>query len=180
LTQGKNEGAEPRFPIDHGVYRVLSIAEGGFALDGRKPCRVVATADRWRLEAEDDLDGWWLRRSGNQGFVLQRGHEAGEVARTMPLVGAGAESGLRFLLLDDGRLFRIVLRGPRDGCYELMGWESPGAYMTAHPEEEGWSLRTTAAGSGLRDIRVLCLMLAAEVLEAEGSMRSDRSHDDQR
>jgi hypothetical protein len=178
LTQGKNEGAEPRFPIDHGVHRVLRLAEGGFVLDGGERYRVSAVADGWRVEAGDEIDGWRIRRSGRHGFVLQRREDEGEVARTMPLVGAGAESGLRFLLLDDGRLFRIAMRGPRDGCYELLGWETSGAYMTAHPETEGWNLRSTPAGSGLEDVRVIVLMLATVVLDAEGCMRID-GHDDE-
>ena len=39
----------------------------------------------------------------------------------MPLVGGGREAGLKFLLLDDGRLFRIVLSpsGSRDGGFEF-------------------------------------------------------------
>jgi hypothetical protein len=85
----------------------------------------------------------------------------------MPLVGTGSEAGLKYLLLDDGRLFRVVLCGPRDGGFELLGWETPGAYLKARPQPRGWSLVPTFACGGLEEIGVLSILFAAEVLVAE-------------
>ena len=133
---------------------------------------MVAGDGGWVVESDDELDGWSLRRARTPGFVLRGKDGNSEAARTMPPVGTGTETGLRFLLLEDGRLFRIVLRGPRDGRYELTGWETTGAYLTARPEAEGWSLEPTSACGGLEEIRVLCLMLAAEVLDAEEALRT--------
>jgi len=158
--------------VDHAVRHVVRHPDGGFDLQaaGRKQ-RVVSAEGGWSVEGDAEFDGWWLRRARVPGFVLQGKEGDREVARTMPPVGTATESGLRFLLLEDGRLFRIVLRGPRNGRYELMGWETTGPYLTARPEAEGWRLEPTSACGGLDEIRVLCLMLAAEVLDAEDALR---------
>lgn len=89
----------------------------------------------------------------------------------MPLVGTAGEAGLKFLLLDDGRLFRIVMCGPREGGFELQGWETPGAYLRAQPQSEGWRLAPTAACGGIEEIHVLSILLAAEVLDAEAPLQ---------
>ena len=94
----------------------------------------------------------------------------------MPLVGGGREAGLKFLLLDDGRLFRIVLRlsgSPPEGGYELLGWETPGAYLRARPEPSGWKLVATAAGGGLTDLQAISILFAAEILNSEEPLRAE-------
>jgi len=171
LKEGRQD-AEAGAAVQHAVRRVVRLADGGFAIEsGARSHRVVATDTGWVVEGDDELDGWSLRRARTPGFVLQGKEGAGEAARSMPLVGTDRESGLRFLLLEDRRLFRIVLRGPRDGRYELTGWETAGAYLTARPLAEGWSLEPTSACGGLDEIRVLCLMLAVEVLDAETALQ---------
>ncbi len=91
----------------------------------------------------------------------------------MPLVGGGSEAGLKFLLLDDGRLFRIVLGGSRDGGFELLGWETPGAYVRAQPEPSGWKLIPTVACGGLTDLRAISILFAAEILDSEEPLRAE-------
>ncbi len=91
----------------------------------------------------------------------------------MPLVGSGRETGLKFLLLDDGRLFRIVLVGLRSGGLELLGWETPGAYLRARPEPSGWKLIPTAACGGLTDLRAISILFAAEILDSEEPLRAE-------
>jgi hypothetical protein len=96
----------------------------------------------------------------------------------MPLVGGGCEAGPKFLLLDDGRLFRIVLRlrlrgSPPDGGFELLGWETPGAYLRAWPEPSGWKLVATAAGGGLTDLQAISILFAAEILNSEEPLRAE-------
>jgi hypothetical protein len=168
LSEGRNEAAGASAYVEHELRRVVRLPQGGFVVHaGSGDHCVVPVQDGWAVEGDDEIGGCSLRRSRNSGFVLRGQDGAREVARTMPLVGVGIESGLRFLLLEDGRLFRIVLRGPRDGRYELTGWETTGAYVTARPEAKGWRLEPSTACAGLKDIRLLCLMLAAEVLDAE-------------
>ena len=171
MSEGRQE-AEATAAVDHVDCRVVRLSDGGFALKaGAQSHRVVAAEGGWIVESDDELDGWSLRRARTPGFVLHGKDGEREIARTMPPVGTESESGLRFLLLEDGRLFRIVLRGPRDGRYELTGWETAGAYLTARPLAEGWSLEPTSACGGLDEIRVLCLMLAVEVLDAETALQ---------
>ncbi len=116
-----------------------------------------------------------MRRAATSegGFVLSAFDGRTEVGRTMPLVGSGRETGLRFLLLDDGRLFRIVLRGSPDGGFELLGWETPGAYLSARPEPSGWKLVPTAACGGLTDLRAVSILFAAEILDSEEPLRAE-------
>ena len=171
MSEGRQE-AEITAAVDHVVRRVVRLPDGGFVLEaGAQSHRVVAAEGGWVVESDDELEGWSLRRARTPGFVLRDKGGDREVARTMPLVGTESEASLRFLLLEDGRLFRIVLRGPRDGRYELTGWETAGAYLTARPLAEGWSLEPTSACGGLDEIRVLCLMLAVEVLDAETALQ---------
>ena len=170
MSEGR-KGAEKTAAVDHAACRVIRHPDGGYVLEtGGRAIRVAPGDGGWVVKGDDDFDGWSLRRASTPGFVLHSKGGSAEAARSMPPLGTGAEAGLRFLLLEDGRLYRIVLRGPRDGVYELTGWETTGAYLTARPETEGWSLEPTTACGGLNEIRVLCLMLAAEVLDADGAM----------
>ena len=84
-----------------------------------------------------------------------------------------AEAGLRFLLLGDGRLFRIVRSGAREGGFALLSWETPGAYLEARSGSGGWTLVATVAGGGLVDLPTLSILFAAEVLEAEEPLGSN-------
>jgi hypothetical protein len=66
-----------------------------------------------------------------------------------------------------------VRRGPREGGFELLGWETPGAYLTAQPASDGWKLAPTAACGGLVDLRAISVLFAAEVLDAEEPLRPE-------
>jgi hypothetical protein len=144
--------------------------EGGFVIevDGQEHMRVRPTTRGFSVEhrgGEPD----WLLRSAEGGFVLA--DAAGrELARSSAVVGSGPGSP-RFLLLDDGRLFRLALGRPRDGIFELSSWEVPGAYMDVLPRPAGWELVPAAACAGLGDVRALTLLTAAELLDDEGSLR---------
>jgi hypothetical protein len=158
--------------VDHPARSLGRRPGGGFAIEaeGLPAVRASATRDGWRIEEPPDLRGWSLRRTEGEapGFVLLRaGQREAEVGRTMPLVGTGREAGLRFLLLEDGRLFRIVLAGPRRGGFDLLGWETPGAYLTARPRGEAWEIAATVAGRGIPDLTTLSILFAAEILEAD-------------
>jgi len=145
---------------------------GGFRLevDGTAALIVRPEPSGWQLDG-GATKGWRLnrQRSGADGFVLRRAGED-EAGRTMRHPGSGSEAGLSYLLLDDGRLFRVVLRGPRDARFELLGWETPGAYLVARPEQVGWSIRPTAAGECLERTESMLILFAAEVLAADGGL----------
>ena len=152
-------------------------SDGGFEVraEGYPSLRAKPDEGGWCVGRESGLETWRLERScdGAPGFVLSQ--EGVERGRTMPLAGA-PEAGLRFLLLDDGRLFRILRCGARESWYELLGWETPGPYLEARPVPEGgWRFAATAAGSGLEgvaDMTALIVLLAAEVLDAEEPLSS--------
>ena len=72
-------------------------------------------------------------------------------------------------------LFRIVRQGVRQTQFELIGWETPGAYLEAIPTESGWTLTATAAGGGIADLSVISILFAAEVLEADQPLQSTKS-----
>jgi hypothetical protein len=163
--------------IDHPDRYLARTPSGGFEIEaaGRSRIRVEPRGGGWRLDGEQGLRGWVLRRAAadDEGFVLSGADGRTEAGRTMPLVGTGRETGTRFLLLDDGRLFRIVRQPPRRSGFELRGWETPGAYLTAQPAEDGWTLAPTAACGGLVDLRAITVLFAAEILDAEEPLRPE-------
>jgi hypothetical protein len=163
--------------LDHPERRLVRLSNGGFEIEatGCPAIRVEASGEVWSVDGVEGLPGGILRRatSGGEGFVLEAARGRTEAGRTMPLVGAGREAGLKFLLLDDGRLFRVVRRGPRKAGFELLGWEMPGAYLTAQPAPEGWRLIPTAASGGLEDLTRLVVLFAAEILDAEEPLRPE-------
>jgi len=81
--------------------------------------------------------------------------------------GARAGDGPAWLLLEDGRLFRVCLRGPRRCRFELRGWETSGAYFEATPESRGWNIAPMVAGAELRGVTPLLMLFAAEILDAD-------------
>ena len=158
------------FMNDHPEQMLGRLPAGGFELiaDGAPPTRFVPDRDGWRADGAAP-DGWALRRPGEAGarFVLLAEDGETEIGRTMSLDGSDQNPDLYYLLLGDGRLFRIALRGPRDGRFELQGWETGGAYLEARPRTEDWKVAPTPACAGLDDIRALTILFAAEVLESE-------------
>ena len=69
--------------------------------------------------------------------------------------------------MGDGRLFRFALRGPRDCRFELSGRETPGAYLTARPQADGWQIEASPASGGIEDLRAISALFAAEILDSE-------------
>ncbi len=162
---------------DHSQGLLTRLPSGGFEIrvTGQPAIRVGPSGSGWLVDGVEDLQGGFLQRGGadEDGFVLRTSDGSDEVARTMPLVGGGSESGLKFLLLSDGRLFRIVPGSSRDGGFELLGWEMPGAYLKARPGQNEWKLVPTAAGGGLSDLRVISILFAAEILDSEEPLRAE-------
>jgi hypothetical protein len=170
------EGADGA-TVDHADRSLVRLLNGGFEIDaaGQPTIRVTPSGDGWRIDGGEGLQDWALRRTTSEaeGFILIGPDGRMEVGRTMPLVGTGREAGLKFLMLDDGRLFRIVLCGPRQGGFELLGWELPGAYLAAQPVESGWTIVPTPACGGLEDLRAISILFAAEILDAEEPLRPE-------
>jgi len=170
-------GGAPGAVLDHPERRLARLSSGGFEIEasGHPVIRVEPSDEGWRVDGPGSLRGGILRRaaSGAEGFVLLGADGKREAGRTMPLVGTGREAGLKFLLLDDGRLFRIVRRGPRERGFELLGWELPGAYLTAQPAWQGWRLMPTAASGGLDDLTTISVLFAAEILDADQPLRPE-------
>jgi hypothetical protein len=108
------------------------------------------------------------------GFVLEVAEPGGGGGRTDCPVGLGRDAGLRFLLLDDGRLYRIVFRALAAPSVELHGWEVDGAYLTAHADGDDWLLHPTVSGEGLDDLRSMALLVTAEILDRERPWREER------
>ena len=82
----------------------------------------------------------------------------------------GQAADLRYFLMPDGRLFRLVSRGPREAGCELRGWETRGPYLAARPEIDGWSLEVSSAGASLPGLSTLRLLLAAELVDLDEAL----------
>jgi len=74
---------------------------------------------------------------------------------------------LRYFLLGDGRLFRLITSGPPPACYDLTGWEASGPYLRVRAHEAGWQIVPTPASGGIDDLLTLAVLLSAEILDAE-------------
>jgi len=161
--------------VDHPDRFVTRSPGGGFEIEaaGEPPIRVEPSTDGWLVRGQDAAPRWVLGRAGEEGggLVLIETETRTEAGRTMPLVGVDREAGPSFLLLKDGRLFRMIMRGPRRAGYELLGWETPGAYLVARPMTKGWHIEATPAGGGIVDIAVITILFAAEILDCEEPLR---------
>ncbi len=155
--------------VEHERLTVLRRGPGEFVVEqaGARPLSVRPAPGGWVVEGVHAKHPWFLSREEEEGgFALQTGPAEHEVSRTTALESAGHQRELRYLLMGDGRLFRIALRGPTDSRYELSGWETHGAYLTARPEGQRWRIDPNPASSGLPDIRSLAVLFAAEILDS--------------
>jgi hypothetical protein len=165
--------------FDHPDRTLARLAGGGFEIEaaGEQTTRAEPAGEGWRIEGPEAVQGWLLRRNDGEapGFLLSGADGRTEAGRTMPLVGTGREAGLSFLLLDDGRLFRIVGGARLQGGFELLGWEMAGAYLAARPAGDRWTIAPTAAGAGIADLTVISILFAAEILESERTLRTGKT-----
>ncbi len=160
---------------DERELTLVCLPSGGFSLEsgGDDPIRVVPDGEGWTTEGR--LAGWRLRRGESDagGLVLSRPGSETEAGRATPTEPRRDGPGTSYLLLEDGRLFRVAPRGMRDGRWELLGWETPGAYWVASPEDDRWTLRPTPAGGELSDTDALMILFAAELLRNDGELGPD-------
>ncbi len=164
---------EERTVFEHAEQHLVRDSSGGFELrtDGGPTVQARFDGRVWRVEGTAGrADATLSRAEESSGFVLEVLEVQGEAARTMPLVGADWPGSPRFMLLADGHLYRIALRAPRDAGFELLGWESSGAYLVASPTDEGWKIEAMPAATGIDEIRTMSLLFAAEILDAERTL----------
>jgi len=155
--------------------RVTRRGSDGFVIegDGEQPLRMVrgARGSTWEIGASDRA---WLLRPSPAGDGLELYERARETEEPLGYLFRADRSGDgSHVLAEDGRLFRVVLRGPRDPHYELAGWEGPGPYIVARPESDGaWKLEPTVAWEGMdrEEARFLTVLFVAEILERDGSL----------
>jgi len=157
----------------HPPRTLVRNATGEIALDSEDgpPWRLEPTTAWWWVEFGDGSGRWLLRPARSRGsrFVLDAEPDERELGRTLALECVGHPLELRYFLMGDGRLFRFALRGPIDCRFELSGRETPGAYLTARPNEDGWRIEASPASGGIEDLRALSVLFAAEILDAEES-----------
>jgi len=150
-----------------GTYLERSVG-GGFTLrvEGGDAFRVSAEGEGWVVDGGGSMDGARMSRAAAGGFVL-RDRAGAELGWTSRLNPEDPGAGTSYVLLGDGRLFRIASRGPAETGLELRGWETRGAYLIALPEGAGWRIVATTAGELLPPDRALPILFAAELLDAE-------------
>jgi hypothetical protein len=154
------------------LLRRASACGFAFEVGGDEEMRLEPVREGWRVRAAGELDGWLLSRgeAATAGFILLREDGHTELGRTMPSPGGERGPDMRYLLTSGGSLYRIRLRGPQDGRYELQSWEAPGAYLTARQNGPDWTISPEPAAGGLQEIRPLLILMAAEILDAEEAL----------
>jgi hypothetical protein len=167
LSERSTEIGEGEVLRDHPEQLLTRRPAGGFTLESTSEKTIVVLpqgADR-RVEGPEAVRGCLLIRSVDPpGFVLRRSEDDSEVGRTQSAAEAAS-----LVLLEDARVFRIMLRGAREPRFELTGWETPGAYLVARPEQDHWRISPRPACGGMSDITVLSVLFAAEIVESEAS-----------
>jgi len=115
------------------------------------------------------LPEWRLERTGQpgSGFLLLAAATEGELGRSTALDPEGFLGGIRYLVVADGRMFRMAPAPPRQTGFELAGWETAGAYMIARPEPSEWSIESTPAAAGMKGIGPVLILFAAEILDQD-------------
>jgi len=164
-------------PASHPEQIIRELADGGFVITPREGLAIRAVPDErgLRIDAAPPLDGCRLERGhgAEARFLLLAGDGGTELGRSAALPGAAHAGGERNLVMEDGRIYRLLLCGPADARFELLGWETPGAYLAARCDSRGWKVTPQPASSGLREIRPLLVLLAAELLEAAAEGRRE-------
>jgi hypothetical protein len=67
------------------------------------------------------------------------------------------------IVLSDGRLFRVSVRGVRAPRIEVARWDVPGPYLVARPHGDAWAIERTPAGERLAACDTLELLTTAAI-----------------
>jgi hypothetical protein len=183
LQEHRLQAESGRTAADTRRWILTPDADGGFRLGERG-------MGSWT--ARPAPDGWTVEGTaiGSTRLAIRRS-EAGPWRRTLVGgLGSGeAELGGTLpdrddrpgaLLLSDGRLFRLALRGPLDPRWELSGAFRVGAYLVARPAGgDVWTIEAGPAGCELPGLESVLILLAAE-LRAAGAGVSGASGPNER
>lgn len=137
-----------RLASSDGTLLATVACAGGYRVEGG------AGPDWWLEDLPENEAGWLLRQ--------RQADDAPELGRTTRC--RDGDGGLpATLLLDDGRLFRIVARWGAESGVGLIGDEVAGAYVVAARRGREWMFERTAAGLDLEFGAAGWVLLAAEV-----------------
>jgi len=67
------------------------------------------------------------------------------------------------IVLADGRLFRVSVRGVSAPRIEVARWDVPGPYLIARPGASGWTIERTPAGRELEGCETVELLTTAAI-----------------
>lgn len=169
MLDRRTDGALPSGETFPSVVFLHRTPDGAFGFEDEAGWRLVVKRAGGRLVLEREGAASWVLEEhgwGAGGFVLRSSelpdaHEFGQTTRSEPSRdGASVVS----LLLADGRLFRIVVRGVPDPRFELLGWEVDGAYLIASPAGSSWRISRTPAGLELVAGTEILVLFGAEIL----------------
>lgn len=169
MLDRRTDGALPSGETFPSVVFLHRTSDGAIGLDDEAGWRLTMTRDGGRLVLERDGAASWVleeHRLGAGGFVLRSSElpDAREVGQTTRSERTEDGASVVSLLLADGRLFRIVVRGLPDPRFELLGWEVDGAYLTASPIGTSWRVSRTPAGMELVAGTEILVLFGAEIL----------------
>ena len=168
------ERGSPVFLADP-EFRLIPLAGGEFRLEGHDGLFLGARPEGDARAIEGDrLPGrWYLREQSDERgcYVLTSGlgDQAQELGRTTRGPEGSREGGITYLLLGDGRLFRIIARGYRDKRLDLVSWETAGPYLSARQENSEYRIARTPAGGKLDGVDEIVVLFAAEILDRGAS-----------
>jgi len=149
----------PGYDLEVGPSGALRLrADSGAAVE------LLPEAGGYRVTRADDAPLSLVPTTGESvGYRLLDGSR--ELGRTTLLDPEAGPTAPAYMLLDDGRLFRVVLREPADPRYELWSWEAPASYLAARPRPGGhWRLVPTEAGEELEGWDRILPLLVATIL----------------
>lgn len=168
--------------VDHPAVVAVPQGGGAFALEpeGGRTGRILVQPESdggFRVEGQGIEASWrMLRDDGpNGGFVVLAPEAGRELGRSVGQGRLGLRREMRYVLLGDGSLFRVAPAGSGAGGFDVSGYETEGPYLTARLEPGGWRIAPTPACYGLEDLRVLSVLVAAEILAAGERYGSDRT-----
>jgi len=149
-------------PGESGATLMLRPGTGGsFSLEGSRTVEARSEIPGWSIHGDGYDPGTRLVPSdtGRQtALVDSAGTETDSIAS---LTGGTIAEDPPSVTLADGRVFRVACSGTG---YAVRGWESPGAYVEIFPDDVGWKIVTTVAGTGMDGIDRLTLLVAAAIV----------------
>lgn len=138
-------------------------ADGGFLLeDAGGVTEAVPTGSGFRLESASGVRTLESEAETGDLVLVEPGDDGPlELGRLTGRRAAQDGAWDQGILLADGRLLRIALRGLAPPRLQVGPWNLPAPYLKARLDGDGWSLERTAAGSRLGDRGALEVLVAA-------------------